>query len=87
MGLMRFCGLVCNLKPSAEVSPMGAPTNNKQVLRDYRLVLYQKHLGTVDLEFAEERNSSDETDRIDVLGFERDFTESCEPGSDLGYVL
>jgi hypothetical protein len=66
---------------------MGAPTNNKQVLRDHRLALYQEHLGTVDLEFAEERNGSDETDRIDVLGFERDFTKSCEPGSDLGYVL
>ncbi|MBV9874572.1 MAG: suppressor of fused domain protein [Verrucomicrobia bacterium] len=66
---------------------MGAPTNNKQVLRDYRLALYQEHLGTVGLEFADERNGSDETDRIDVLGFERDFIESCEPGSDLGYVL
>ena len=70
MGFMRFGGLVCNLKTSAEVSPMGAPTNNKQVLRDYRLALYQEHPGTVDLEFVDARNGSDETDRIDVLGFE-----------------
>jgi hypothetical protein len=61
--------------------------NNQQILRDYRLALYQEHLGTVDLEFADERHGSDETDRIDVAGFERDFTESCEPGSDLDYVL
>jgi hypothetical protein len=66
---------------------MGAPTNNKQVLRDYRLALYQEQLGTVDLVFEDERNGSDETDRIDVVGFERDFTKSCEPDSDLGYVL
>jgi hypothetical protein len=61
--------------------------NNEQRFRDYRLALYQEELGTVDLEFKDERNASDETHRIDVLGFERDFTASCEPGSELGYVL
>jgi hypothetical protein len=29
--------------------------NNKQVFRDYRLALYQEQLGTVDLEFEDER--------------------------------
>lgn len=62
-------------------------TNNKQVFRDYRLALYQEQLGTVDLEFKDGRNGSDENDRIDIVGFERDFIDSCEPGSDLGYVL
>jgi Suppressor of fused protein (SUFU) len=60
--------------------------NNQQVFRDYRLALYQEHLGTVDLKFVDERNRSDEADRIDVVGFERDFAES-ESGSDHGYVL
>lgn len=32
---------------------MGAPANNEQLFRDYRLSLYQEHLGTVDLEFAD----------------------------------
>ena len=50
--------------------------NNQQVFRDYRLALYQEQLGTVDLEFEDERNGSDESDRIDVVGFERDFVES-----------
>ena len=39
---------------------MGAPTNNKQVLRDYRLALYQEQLGTVDLEFKDESDDSGE---------------------------
>jgi Suppressor of fused protein (SUFU) len=72
---------------SAGVSPMGAPANNEQLFRDYRLSLYQEHLGTVDLEFADERNGSDETDRIEVVGFERDFAEECDPGSNPGYAL
>ena len=44
--------------------------NHQQVFRDYRLALYQEQLGTVDLEFEDERNGSDESDRIDVVGFE-----------------
>jgi len=39
--------------------------NNEQRFRDYRLALYQEELGTVDLEFKDERNASGETHRID----------------------
>ena len=66
---------------------MGASTNNNQVFRDYRLALYREQLGTVDLEFEDGSSDSQESDRIDVVGFERDFAEDCEPGSDLGHVL
>jgi Suppressor of fused protein (SUFU) len=61
--------------------------NNKQVFRDYRLSLYQEERGTLDLEFKDDSNDSHDSNRIDVVGFERDFAEDCEPGSDLGYVL
>jgi hypothetical protein len=61
--------------------------NNTQRFNDYRLALYQEQLGAVDLEFGDKRNGSHQSERIDVVGFERDFAEICEPGSDLGYVL
>jgi hypothetical protein len=64
-----------------------SPSNNDQVFRDFRLALYQEELGTVDLQFEDQSSDSRETDRIDVVGFERDFAEEREPGSDLGYVL
>ena len=41
----------------------------------------------MDLKFEDESNDSDESNPIDVVGFERDFAEDCEPGSDRGYVL
>jgi hypothetical protein len=62
-------------------------TANSQAFNDYRLERYQEQLGTIDLEFGDKRNGSGESERIDVLGFERDFAEICKPGSDLGYVL
>lgn len=64
-----------------------SPTNNQQIFRDYRLALYQEQLGSVDVEVEDDGNGSDQSPRIDVAGFKRDFTESCEPGSDPGYVL
>ena len=41
----------------------------------------------MDLVFADESNDSHDKNRIDLVGFERDFAEDCEPGSDVGYVL
>ena len=41
----------------------------------------------MDLVFADESNDSHDKNRIDLVGFERDFAEECDPGSNPGYAL
>jgi hypothetical protein len=68
----------------------GAPnlaSDRRRLLSDQRLSKYEKWLGTADLRFQDNAEALEGSDPVDVIGFQRDFVESCQAGSDAGYVL
>jgi hypothetical protein len=68
----------------------GAPnlaSDRRRLLSDQRLSKYEKWLGTADLRFQDNAEPLEGSDPVDVIGFQRDFGESCQAGSDAGYVL